>query len=495
MDIFSLITGKTKKSTPSPNNPKTPEQIASGPKVSPARSSEGPSDGMIAGWDFEKDETLVKPGFQFEVIPVIRKLSISNQSVSQALSNIVNLANTGIKITFDMAVPADQVDKMRVHLHEAAKNWHYGVPGMHGIINKMLSQAMISGAIVTEKVPKDDFTGIYRILFPKPESIRFVYSKSKISYFPYQLVKNPLFTDLNHSIFGGLKKLNLNTFSYVAMNGDLEAPYANPPYLPAIGPLEDQKVMLENIKFIIRQIGVVGFLQLMVAKPERKDLESEGSYKGRLESYLNECKERITSSMRDGIVVGYEDDHTFDFKTVTKNASGVTDLFNANELLVYSGLKQDASLSGKGTSGAESAITIIFTKLLSELKNAQICAATVLEDICTLELRLAGFKFNGLKVNFNASTIQDDYKMMQAQEIKIRNLHQLLCDGQIDMEQYADMMGFEKPAKKEPVVPLEPVKSTGDPNLDAQKKQVREKSKDTSDRRTRDTAKPQGTKK
>lgn len=482
--IIQFITGKVGTKS-APNNPKTADEIAKGPKVAPARSSEGPNGNMgIGSYSFDEDETLVKPGYQFELIPVIRKLALNNQSVSQALTNIVNLANTGFKIEFDANVDPKQIDEMRLYIDKEAENWHYGVPGMHGIVNKMFSQAMISGAICIEKIPNDELDGIYRIMFPKPETIRFIYKKSKLTYYPYQKVKNPLADSIDPK-WGGLKKLNINTFKYVAINGDEEAPYGNPPYLPALGPLEDQKVMLENIKFIIRQVGVVGFLKLMVAKPQRMDLEGDGPYKDRLNAYLEECKTRITSSMRDGIVVGYEEDHEFDFQSVSKNAAGVTDLFNANELLVSSGLKQDGTLFGKGA-GSDSGMTIIFNKIISELKNMQISVAFILEDIVTLALRLKGYKFNYLKVKFNASTLSDDFKMSQAMEIKIRNLHQLLCDGIINMEQYADSLGYEKPAFDEPVVPLEPVKSTGDPNVDAQKKTVREKSKDVSDKRSRD---------
>lgn len=490
MNLTQLFTGKLKKKKSHKNNPKNPEEIAKGPAVPPARSSEAPADGPMLGYSFEDDKTLILPGYQFEVIPILRKLSINNQSVSQALSNIVNLANTGHKVTFDSSVKPEQIDEMRNHLEEVSKNWHYGVAGTHGLVNKLFSQAMITGAVVTETIPNDDFTGVYRVLLPKPETIRFVYDKRKLSYLPYQKVENSLLAALPTIEFGGLIPLNINTFKYIAISGDLESPYPNPPYLPSLGPLEDQKVMLENIKFIIRQIGVVGFLQLMVEKPERKDLESEGQYSARCIAYLEQCKKNITTSMRDGIVVGFQEEHTFEFQSVSKNAGGVGELFDANELLVYSGLKQDASLSGKGGSGAETAITIIFNKLISELKNIQLSVAEAIKFMYDLELRLAGYKFNKLEVVFNPSTVQDDLKMQQAQEIKIRNARQKRMDNIISQDQYADELGYEKPNGQEPVVPYAPQKaSTGDPNLDAQKKAVREKSKDHSDKTSRDRKK------
>lgn len=167
-------------------------------------------------------------------------------------------------------------------------------------------------------------------------------------------------------------------------------------------------------------------------------------------------------------------------------------MFMMNELLVSSGLKQDPSLAGKGGGGAETFVTVVFTKLLSELKNIQSPVAKILEHACSLHLRLKGYSFKDIRITFNASTVQDDLKMQQAQEIKIRNKRQLRMDGIIDQDKYADELGYDKPFKQEPIVPFAPAKgSTGDPNIDAQKKAVREKEKDASDRKVRDKNRPQ----
>lgn len=489
-DIFDSI--KLFRKTPLPDPVQPRDMKSQRNKVAPSRVSESPSEGG-AMYSFETDKYLVQPGYQFEVIPLIRKLALGNQSVSQALSNIVNLANTGVKIRFDSAVDPKKVDEMKQHLERVVKNWHYGIPGVHGLANKLFAQAMISGATATETIPNKDFTGVYRVVMPLPETVRFLYNKATVTYEPHQVAKTDIF---KASTTLGYRPLNPNTFRYFAINGDTESPYGNPPYLPSLGPLEDQKIMLENIKFIISQIGVVGFLELMVAKPDKDDLEGEPQYKARLAKYLDECKANIAKSMRDGVVVGYEDDHTFAFHSTSKNAAGVSELFNNNQLLVHSGLKQDPSLSGQGTSGSESAITIVFTKLLSELKNIQISVAAQLEFMFEMELRLAGYDFKYCKAEFEPSTIQDDLKIQQAREIKIRNARQLRMDGIIDQDQYADEMGYDEAAEDEPVVPFAPVKEgTGDPAVDAQQKAAREKSKDASDRKVRAKNKPQGAKK
>lgn len=452
-----------------------------------ARSSEPPMGNTPDGFShLTGDKQLVKPGYQFDVVPLLRQLALSNQNISQALSNYVNLSNTGHKVIFDSSVDDKQVDKMREHLDDVIDTWHYGSAGMHGLINKFIAQSLISGAVAGEVVPKLGRDGVHRVAMILPETIRFLYNKTTETYEPYQKIKNPTVNDVE-----GLRPLNVNTFKYYAINGDTELPYGNPIYAPALGPLNTQKKMLENIDFIISQMGIMGFMELLIDKPLQADGEADSTYAGRLDSFLTQCKNNMKQSMRDGLMVGYQEDHEFKFHSASTSAQGVAELFEQNEKLVFSGMKQDPTLSGRSTGGNE-AITIIFTKLIAELTNIQLSVGKMIEHAYTMELRLAGFQFRKLTVKFNASTIQDDLKMQQAAEIKIRNNRQLRMDGIISQDQYADNMNIDKPHQQEPVVPFAPVKSTGDPNLDAQKKSVREKSKDVSDKRVRAKNRPQG---
>ena len=66
------------------------------------------------------------------------------------------------------------------------------------------------------------------------------------------------------------------------------------------------------------------------------------------------------------------------------------------------------------------------------------------------------------------------------------------ADGMIGPEQHADLLGLEKAHSNKPDPAFTPQKSTGDPNLDSQKKSVREKSKDVSDKKVRSKNRPQG---
>lgn len=460
-------------------------------KVLPAQSrSSSPNEAMYGM--LEKDAALVKPGYQFEVIPFIRKLTISNPDVSQALHNIVQLGNTGVKMEFDSKVTPDQASKMRKHIDTVSKTWVDGAPGLHSICNKLFRQLMIAGANSIEAVPNSSLNGVYKLLLVKPESIRIKYRKSKLSYEYYQHIENSSLLLNYPTVIDGLVPLNPYTFRYFAMNGDTEVPYANPPYLPSLGPIEDQKIMLENIKFIIRQLGVVGFMELLLDKPAQLDGEGLEKYQARLDKFLSDAKSRVQNAMREGVVVGFNEDHTFEFQSVSKNLSGVETLFGINETQVAAGVKSDPGLMGKGSAGAESHITIIFTKLIAELKNIQLIVAMTLEFVINMELRLAGYDYENLCVEFNPSTVQDDLKLQQAFEIKIRNYKALYDDGIISQDQYANAVGeYEKAFLPKPRIERTIKGQTGDPSAIAAQKKKREVGKDKSAVEQRKKAKPQ----
>lgn len=465
------------------------KQVSSGRiKSAPAASAEPDIPDSISNYFSEHQP--VSPGFQFEVIEEIRCLALNNGSVSQALNNIVSLANTGHTLKFDDGVSAEDVIKMRKHINDHVQTWHYGIADGNALASKFFYQAFITGAVCEEVILDDNLKGVKRVTLPRPETIRFVYNRSESSYEPYQQRKN-FINYRGYDPANGLIKLNKASFRYYTLATDLEVPYGYPPYLPAIPSLKDQKLMLANINFIIQQMGIVGFLELLVDKPEQNDGESDAMYKRRLGDYIQTCKNNIQSSMREGIVVGYREDHEFQFHSATKNASGVSDLFKQNELMVHSGLKQDPMLSGKQTGSGEGYITVIFTKLISELKNVQSIVSKVLKHIYELELRLAGYNFKNFEVVFNASTIQDDLKSQQALEIKIRNASKLWMEGVISKDKYAQMVGEEKSFnQKTPKQVTQEQQKVSDSSGDAKKKQDREEDKDASDRRVREKNKP-----
>lgn len=421
---------------------------------------------------------VVKPTVPFEWIPVIRNLYKTNENVGSVLNDLIQLTNTGHEIKFDQSVKADKAEKMRSHLREATKKWGYGTAGIDGLINKWIAQIWISGALSIEFVPNSLLTALESPVLVNPENIRF--SLQKKGYEPYQK------TNKLYSKEGEYIKLNQNTYVYCALLGDEDAPYGIPPFLTALDAIANQKDMKENIKHIMNQVGLLGYLEAKVAKPNQNDGENDTKYAGRLTQLLNDTKTAMLAGFKKGIVVGYEEDHDFEFHSTTKNLNGVSDIFNMNETQIANGLKSSPAFIGQDKGGGEGQLGIVFTKMLSQLRNVHKILSHVLQFGYDLELRLMGFDPKGLKVEFSTSTITDDMKYQQAREIKQRVSHNLWVDGIIGPNQYANEMGYQKPDRK--VEAPEPgADSSG---AGQKKKEKREKDKDKSDRKVREKGNP-----
>lgn len=433
---------------------------------------------------------IVYPRFLRTSIPLIRQLIMMNPDLSQALHNICMLGNTGHKVFFDKNVSPELVEEMRNHLDNKRKQWAAGQAGMHGAINKMLAQLMIGGALSNEWVVNKKMNGVQGIAFINPEDIYFRLNEDNITYEPYQRPPFLLGGYDNDNSELGMIKLNPVTYKYYALNGDTDIPYGFPPYASVLKRIDTQKNMNTNIDFVVDLLGILGFLEVLLAKPVRRGGESETDYSARLETYLTEAKTRVAQGMKDGVVTGFEGDHTFKFNNFGKDFDKVMELYNNNELQIFSGIKQDPTLAGRSYNTSETQITVIFIKMLSELKNVQNILSTNLEYGYSLELLLAGFKFDSLYVEFNRSTIQDDLKYQQAEEIKVRNIIQKFIMGIISMDQAADELDYEKPDQAKPRVPLEVLAGKSGPAGAAQSKTTTQKKKTASDKKVRSKNKP-----
>jgi len=433
------------------------------------------------------DLRFVRPEFMLDLIPVVRKMFVINENLGLALNDLVQLTNTGHKLVFDRAVSDEQANAMREHIRYKSKSWGDGVAGLNGLINKLIAQIYIGGAASVEWVVQNDKKGIGNCVLVNPEDIRFNYNFQTTRYEPYQKVWLTYELMYDKALVNYmLQQLNPFTFRYYGLINDTELPYGVPPFIAALPNLRTQKNMLKNLEYISEELGLVGFMELLMQKPARWDDEDETAYTSRLINLLTTTKDNTKKGMMDGITVGFKEDHEFKFNSTAKNISGVRELWEINQTLVANGLKYPTSFMGVN-SKTETNITIIFTKMISQLTTVQNIAKEVLEYGIKLELILAGFRFKTLDLIFNSSTITDDLKLQQAKEIKIRNLRTLYNDGIISQEQYADDMGYEEPDQPEPRQIVDPDQVIEDVQGD----QKREKDKDTSDRKSRAKKKPQ----
>lgn len=423
---------------------------------------------------------LVEPSFRTELIPLIRDLYKVNPDMGIAVQDMFKLGNTGHRINFPNNT-SEEAQKMRDHLEKVTKGWTNYTAGVNGLVNKMIVQVLVGGAISIEGVPKNNLSGISTVVFLNPEDIIFRRLNDG-RYHPFQ--KNT--TYFRNNTKEPYIKLNLATYKYCSMFNDTDEPYGVPPFLAVLDSIKGQADMKENMKHIMEMMGFFGFLQALMEKPNKRADESESAYERRLTKTLLDLKKNLKGGLRDGLVAGYKDDHEFEMVSTTQNLSNIDKVWNMNQQSVANGLSVNGNIIGVQSSTTEGGANMVLSKMISQLKNIHMLVSDVLQFLYSLELLMAGFDNKGCKVEFNSSTVTDELKYQQAQEYKIRNNVSLYNQGIISQNDFAFIMGYTKPDQDEPRVDPNEM---DDANTTA-KKRVREKDKDTSDRKGRDKNNP-----
>ena len=421
---FNWSWGRKKDPPPEPYK----EEKKSKPStISPGRVSVDEDESLISS--LKGITAMVDPSFRVEVIPLIRDLYKVNPDMGIALQDMFKLTNTGHTVTFPNNTD-EEADKMRKHLAEKTKKWSRYTAGIDGLVNKMIVQCLVGGAISVEGVPDEKLEGLDTILFLRPENIVFKRENNGV-YSPYQKNKNYFIKHQDYI------KLNPETYVYAAMYNDTDEPYGIPPFMAALDSLKGQHDMKVNFKHIMEVCGMVGFLEAKMAKPDQSGSESIKQYEARLERNLRDLKRNLREGMKDGIVTGYIDDHEFKLNSTTKELGNIKEPWNMNQQSVANGLGVNGNLIGVSSTTGEGATGIMLSKLISQLKNLQMLVTYVLDFLYSLELRLAGFNNKGIKIQWGTSTISDEVKVQQGLQYKIQNLDLLYKAGIISQDQYA----------------------------------------------------------
>lgn len=427
---------------------------------------------------------MVEPSFRPDVIRLIRDLYKVNPDVGIALQDMFKLANTGHNVTFPNNEDS-QAEKMRDHLREATANWSRYTAGINGLVNKMMVQLMVGGAVAVEGVPNHDLTGLSTVLFLKPENIIFEREANGV-YSPYQKNTNALIKK------GMYIKLNPETFFYAGMFNDTDEPYGIPPFMAALDSLKGQSDMKVNFKHIMEIMGMVGFLEAKMEKSSQRPNESIRAYEARLTHDLIKLKKNLKEGMKEGIVTGYIDDHEFKLNSTTKELGNIEIPWNMNQQSVANGLGVSGSIIGVNSTSGDSASGTMLSKMIAQLKNLQTIVGYILEKLYLLELRLAGFEPKGIRITWNTSTISDEVKVQQGLQYKIQNLDLLYKAGIISQDQYAWEMGYDAPDQDEPRLSLEDQNGVNTDPQEGTKKKQRQSDKNQSARRSRDKGSSSG---
>lgn len=403
-----------------------------------------------------RELSAIEPDFEIKLLQVLEYLAKYNADLSYAIANIKDLGNTTYSIKFDETVPDSLQKEIKSYLESKRKQWYSHSGGDFSLINDLLTQAAINGCISAENIPFEDLSGIKKVVLVAPSSIKFVYDRETDEYKPHQTTSTMIGT------FSGLRPLNEITYKYIALQRHSEKPYAIPPFLSALESISIEKYMMENFKHIVKQLGVFGFLEVLLTPPPKRmnttldgPPETEAQYEEKCRQYINSVSPEIQKALSTGYVVGFEGTHTFDMKGNLSNPQGAIDLLKMNTEIKMAGLKQDPLMLGRNFSTTETIGRVLLTKLSAQIVNYQKLSATFLEALFLIDVNLAGFNITNLKVEFEKPILSDQVKDEQAFALRIANGQQLYNDGILSQQERANYLGYDMPAEDKPILSKE----------------------------------------
>lgn len=407
------------------------------------------SEGETSVLGYLTEMMLLKPDFNLQLLSAIEHLAMYHGDVSYAVENIVSLGNTPYQVYFSDDVTDEAAKEMKLHLKQKARYWYVHSGGLNSMINDLLAQVAIFGALSAESIPNNDLTGIRKNVLVSPKSIRFKYDKQHDEYIPIQVMQETGISVPSTDI-----ELNSLTYKYISLRRFSEKPYGIPPFLAALGSVAAGIEMTESMKSVIRNLGVLGFLEVLVNAPKPAPMEDDETYYNRTKNYLDRIRPEIEKGVDRGFVMGFKDLQSFEMKPTTSSASGVEALVELNDKKTFSGLKQDGLMFGRTFNTTETLGRVILAKMLTQTANYQRVVATYLQDLFILELNLAGYDVRELEVEFEPPLIGDRDKEATARSKEIDNATKLYNAGIISQQQRAIELGYEQPDQEEPRSPF-----------------------------------------
>lgn len=440
-------------------------------------------DGINTLGGFLAELSFIQPDFPTQILEALEKLAMYHGDVSQAVENIVALGNTEYTIEFDDKVKDNDAKEMKARIADKEHEWYVYAGGLHSLINDLLAQVAIFGCLSAESIPTPSLDGVKKVAFVAPKHIRFKYNKETDSYDPYQHVPNGLSMTADTA---GLIKLNTITYKYQTLRRFSEKPYPVPPFLAAIFHINIDRDMMDNMKHIIKKLGVLGFLEVLINAPKPKPNEDDIAYYNRSKKYLDDVVPEIEKGMTKGYVTGFKDRHEFNMHSTAQNLEGAKALVELNDTKMMTGLKQDPLMFGRNFSTTETLGRVILAKMTASISNYQNIVSTYLSTLFLLDLQLAGYNVTKVTVTFKKAMIGDRVKEAEAEAKEIENARTLYNMGIIDQTQVANRVGYEKPDQPEPRMAMitSPTDSKQDGKTDPSPKNT-----DATDPKSTDTTK------
>jgi hypothetical protein len=383
----------------------------------------------------------IKPKYRKEILETLEQMAIWNGDVSNATENVVKLANRPHLVHFAEGTSEAVIKKAQEYLSEVEGNLYRG--GMWALKNDLLTQLALFGAISAESSIRKDLKGVKRVHLVAHKHITFRRNEKEDDYEPYQNIAQ---VGISEPV-----KLNQFTYKYLSLGRINENPYGIPPFLAALRDIDIDDYLVDNLRYVAKKHGVMGFLSVLVNAPAKKQGESDTMYYERCEAYLRRIKPQIEEGYRNGIALGFKNAHDFNVQNSTSDGTAARSLVELIDQKKMSGLKQDPIFFGRPFNTSEAIGRVIFEKWTGQLEAYQQCLTVFIEDLYLKILVLGGFPVKSLVVEFDKPNTKDKLRDAQARQLHIQNTILLRDENIISQAQAAKELNYDRAFKEAPV--------------------------------------------
>jgi hypothetical protein len=366
---------------------------------------------------------FVNPKYPREWLNTIAKAVVANPILSQVHNLVINLANTGHIVQ----VEGKDAEKAKAEIEELAF-----LLNTDHLINQLIAQINISGAISAEVVVDEKLQGVKKVVFVPASTVYFVYNEETNEYEPYQLVGNaePI-------------KLNTMTYKYLPLLTLEDSPYAIPPFLASLSIVEVVESMITELKGLAQKIGLIGFLDVKFPPLAKAPNETETEYQERALKWLENIAQQVSENMNKGIFLHFDGTEA-EFKEISPNAGGLREVIDLAEKWLIEGAKSQPAMLGFSTGYTETWATVALHVFSSQLENIQRLVKRFLEFVYRLHLMLKGFDIDDVNIIFNPLPDFEPQKKAEARLKEAQRIATLLQAGVIDVETAKKELGYEE---------------------------------------------------
>lgn len=400
-------------------------------------------------------------GLPWEILDYVELLATWNPDYSQAVENIKMLANSGHQLFVD-ADSELQKRKIKDFLEEKARKIQESHGGIDGIMDKMIKQGAVFGAMCGEWVLNDELTEVVDFADISPKAIRFFWDDNLQQYIPHQKLDRKQAEKAKKEgrklVNDDCVELNPLTFRYYAFDPAPESPYGVPPFLAALTNISIQRDMIHNMAQIVKKIGLLGVIDLTIERLDPLPGETDEEYVARCRSYLEEYVAVAEDMAKDGGIVHF-DDVVANSWQIGGNAAGATNLHKANEEMIFSGLKSMPSVQGRSYSTTETYAGVAYDIILRNTYKYQKAAKRMVESGYWLMCAMAGLNPKNIRIEWNENRSLNRLQEAQAEKSEIENSWMLWVMGIIDQVIVSQRHGYAEP--KTPMAEAPPLKGGG----------------------------------